>query len=80
VRPARSQWEQAKRAEIEACRRDLERARTALADLVDDRHGQGLEVEELEHLGPVSLEISRLRHRSTRLADELAAISAEWAA
>ena len=76
----RSRWEQSKRAEIAACERDLVRARDALTDLIDRSRERGLEVEELEDLGPVSLEIARLRHRSHRLADELAAISAEWVA
>ena len=76
----RSRWEASKRAEIAACERDLERARAALTDLIDRSRAVGLEVEELEDLGPVSLEIARLRHRGHRLADELAAISAEWAA
>ena len=75
-----SRWEEAKRAEISACARDLEHARTALTELIDRSRERGLEVEELEDLGPVSLEIARLRHRSHRLADELAAISAEWVA
>ena len=77
---ARSDRETAKRAEIQACRRELERARAALTDLVDRSHARGLDVEELEDLGPVSLEIARLRQRNERLADELAAIAAEWAA
>ena len=76
----RSEWELSKRAEIRACDRDLERARAALTDLVDRSHARGLDIEELEDLGPVSFEIARLRHRSHRLADELAAIAGEWAA
>jgi hypothetical protein len=75
-----SRWEQAKRDEIAACERDLERARDALTALIDRSREHGLEVEELEDLGPVSLEIARLRERSHRLADELAAIHGEWAA
>jgi hypothetical protein len=80
VRNAPSPWEQAKRAEIEACARDLQRARTALTELVDRSHARGVDIDELEHLGPASLEIAGLRRRGHRLADELAAISAEWAA
>lgn len=76
----RSRWEDAKRDEIAICERDLERARTALTDLVEGSRERGVEVEQLEDLGPVSLEIARLRHRGHRLADELAAISAEWVA
>ena len=72
--------ELAKRAEIAANERELDRARTALTELVDRSRERGLDLEELEDLGPVSLEINRLRHRNHRLADELAAISAEWAA
>ena len=70
----------AKRAEIEACARDLEDARAALTDLVDRSHARGLDVEELEDLGPASFEIARLRERSHRLADELDAIKGEWVA
>jgi hypothetical protein len=71
---------EAKRLEIEACARDLEHARAALTDLVDRSHARGLEVEELEDLGPVSFEIARLRQRGHRLADELAALKGEWVA
>jgi hypothetical protein len=80
VSVTRSRWEEAKRAEFEACARDLERARAALTDLVDCSHARGVEPEQLEVLAPVSLEIAGLRNRRRRLADELAAISAEWAA
>ena len=80
VRTSRSPVEEAKRAEIAACDRDLSRARTALTELVDDSRERGVEVGHLEDLAPVSLEIARLRIRGDRLADELAAISAEWAA
>ena len=71
---------QAKRVELEACARDLERARAALTDLIDRSHARGIDVEELEDLGPASLEIAALRRRSRRLAEELAALNAEWAA
>lgn len=77
---ALSVWELAKRAEIDACRRDLEQARAALTDLVGRSHARGHDVDTLEHLGPHSFEISRLRQRCDRLADELAAIAGEWAA
>jgi hypothetical protein len=75
---SRSEWVEAKRLELEECADDLERARAALTDLIDRSHARGLDVEELEDLGPVSLEIARLRHRGARLADELAAIRSEW--
>ena len=52
---SRSPWVEAKRLEIEACARDLEDARAALTDLVDRSHARGLDVEELEDLGPVEL-------------------------
>jgi hypothetical protein len=80
VGDALSDYELAKRAEIAACARDLERARAALTDLVGRTHARGHDVDPLEHLGPVSFEIARLRQRSDRLADELAAIAGEWAA
>lgn len=80
MRDARTEWELAKRAEIAACERDLERARAALTELVGRTHARGHDVDALEHLGPHSLEIARLRQRCDRLADELAAIAGEWAA
>ncbi len=67
-----------KRGELEACRRDLAGARAHLDQLVERSRTHGLEVEELEDLGPVSYESARLRLRDERLADELAAITAEW--
>jgi hypothetical protein len=76
----RTRWERDKRQELEACNADLVRARAALDTLIRHSHERGLDVEELEDLGPVSLEIARLRNRGHRLADELAAIHAEWAA
>ena len=75
-----SSWERAKRREIERCRTELAGARAPLDALVERSRTHGLEVEELEDLGPVSYEIARLRTRNERLADELAAITAEWAA
>ncbi len=75
---SRSPWIESKRLELEECADDLERARAALTDLVDRSHARGVDVEELEDLGPPSLEIARLRERSHRLADELAALKGEW--
>lgn len=80
VSEARSEWELAKRQEIAACERELVQARAALTDLIDRSHARGHDVDELEHLGPVSFEIARLRQRCDRLDDELAAIAGEWAA
>jgi hypothetical protein len=74
-----ARWEGRKREQLAHCRVDLERARADLDTLVRTSHSRGLDVEELEDLGPVSLEIARLRSRGERLADELDAISAEWA-
>ncbi len=76
----RTVWERTTRRQLEDCNADLVRARTALDQLIRRSREQGLDVEELEDLGPVSLEIARLRHRGHRLADELAAIHGEWAA
>ena len=80
VEAGRTRWERDKRRQLADCNADLVRARQALDTLIRDSHERGLDVEELEDLGPVSLEIARLRHRGHRLADELAAIHAEWAA
>ena len=73
-------WERAKREEISRCRRELAGARAHLDALVERGRTEGLEVEELEDLQPVSYEIARLRSVDERLLEELAAISAEWAA
>jgi hypothetical protein len=75
-----TRWEHAKRRELERCRRELAGARAHLDALVERSRTHGLEVEELEDLGPVTYEIARLRRRDERLTDELAAIAAEWAA
>ena len=80
VEAGRTRWERDKRRQLEDCNADLTRARAALDRLIRDSHERGLDVEELEDLGPVSLEIARLRNEGHRLADELAAIHAEWAA
>jgi len=73
-----TRWVRDKRGELERCRRDLAGARAHLDALVERSRTHGLEVEELEDLGPVSYEIARLRLRDERLVDELAAITAEW--
>jgi hypothetical protein len=73
-------FERAKRDEIARCRRELAGARAHLDALVERSRTEGLEVEELEDLQPVSYEIARLRRVDERLLEELAAISAEWAA
>ncbi len=75
-----TRWERDKRRELERCRRELAGARAHLDALVERSRTHGLEVEELEDLGPVSYQIARLRLRDERLVDELAAIHAEWAA
>ena len=73
-----TRWERAKRGELDRCRRELAGARAHLDELVERSRTHGLEVEELEDLGPVSYEIARLRREDERLIDELAAIHAEW--
>ena len=80
VEAGRTRWERDKRQQLEDCQADLERARASLDDLIQRSREQGLDVEELEDLGPVSLEIAGLRNRGHRLADELAAIRGEWVA
>ena len=70
--------EQAKGGPVDRRRRELAGARAHLDELVERGRTDGLEVEELEDLGPVSYEIARLRREDERLVDELAAIHAEW--
>ena len=77
---SRSPWVRAKRDEIEACARDLERARAALTDSSTAATRAASTSRSSRTSGPVSFEIARLRHRGHRLADELAAIKGEWVA
>jgi hypothetical protein len=78
VEAGASRWEREKRRQIDDCRADLERARASLDELIRRSRERGLDDEELEDLGPVSLKIAGLRHRGARLADELEAIKGEW--
>ena len=68
----------AKRGELQRCHEALTRARERLDELIEHSRDIGLDDDEAEDLGPVTIEIVRLRERSERLADELDAVAAEW--
>ena len=68
----------AKRSELRRCHEALTRARERLDELIARSRDAGLDDDEAEDLGPVTIEIVRLRERSERLADELDAVAAEW--
>ena len=69
----------AKSRELQRCHEALTRARERLDELIAHSRDIGLDDDEAEDLGPVTIEIVRLRERSERLADELDAVAAEWA-
>ena len=73
-------WERAKREELQECLVDLTAARTRLDDLVERTRQIGDHGDDLEVIGPISLEIAALRRLADRLEHELQAIAAEWAA
>ena len=73
-------WEQAKRDELRDCLTDLTAARTRLDELVERTRRIGDHGDDLEVIGPISLEIAALRRLADRLGNELEAIEAEWAA
>lgn len=68
----------AKQSELRRCHEALTRARERLDELIARSRDAGLDDDEAEDLGPVTIEIVRLRERSERLADELDAVAAEW--
>ncbi len=68
----------AKQGELRRCYEALTRARERLDELIARSRDAGLDDDEAEDLGPVTIEIVRLRERSERLADELDAVVAEW--
>jgi hypothetical protein len=67
-----------KREELERCDDALAGARSRL-DCAAERTREYPADRALDDLQPLSLEIARLRGRRARLADELAAVEAEWA-
>jgi hypothetical protein len=68
-----------KRIALATCNGLLTRACDELDDLLGRGATDGLEVEDVEDLGPLALRVIELRRRRNRLQDELAAISGEWA-
>ena len=73
-------WERDKREELEQCLADLTAARTRLDELVERTRLVGDHGDDLEVVGPISLDIASLRRLADRLEHELEAIAAEWAA
>ncbi len=69
---------QVKRDELERCDSALASIRQRLDDAAERTRTFPAD-RELDDLQPLSLEIARLRSRRERLADELAAVEAEWA-
>ena len=80
MRDAATTWERDKRDELEQCLVDLKSARARLDELVERTRRIGDHGDDLEVVGPISLEIASLRQLADRLGRELEAIAAEWAA
>ena len=67
-----------KRLAIANCNGLLIRATDELDDLLGRGSSTGLEVEDVEELGPLAQRVIDLRRHRRRLEAELRAISAEW--
>jgi hypothetical protein len=80
MRDGGTEWQRAKRDQLDETIADLTAARTRLDDLVERTRRIGDQGDDLEVIGPISLEISSLRRLADRLGHELDAIDAEWAA
>jgi hypothetical protein len=78
VAPTGARIERKKRLALANCTGLLVRACGELDDLIGRGASVGLEVEDVEELGPLALRVVQLRHRLDRLVAELQAISAEW--
>ena len=76
--PTGARIERKKRLALANCNGLLVRACDELDDLIGRGASVGLEVEDVEELGPLALRVVQLRHRRDRLVAELQAISAEW--
>jgi hypothetical protein len=79
VAPEGVQIERQKRLALANCNGLLIRACDELDDLIGRGASQGLDVEEVEDLGPLAMRVVQLRQRRRRLQAELHAIAAEWA-
>ena len=62
------------------CNGLLVRACDELDDLMGRGGTRGLEIEEIEDIGPLAIRIVELRRRRRRLEAELDAVTGEWAA
>ena len=67
-----------KRLAIANCNGLLVRACDELDDLLGRGSSTGLEIEDVEDLGPLAMRVIELRRRRRRLEAELRAISGEW--
>jgi len=79
VAPEQKRITREKRLALANCNGLLVRACDELDDLMGRGATRGLEIEEVEDLGPLALRVVQLRKRRRRLEAELAAISGEWA-
>lgn len=70
---------QRKRLALANCNGLLDRACDELEAMMGKGASDGLCVEEVEDLAPLTMRVFQLRERRRRLEDELQAISAEWA-
>jgi type VI protein secretion system component VasF len=75
-----TEWQRAKRDQLEQTVTELAAARAELDETVERSRRMGDQGDDLEVIGPISLEISSLRRLADRLGHELDAIDAEWAA
>jgi len=79
VAPEQKRITREKRLALANCNGLLVRACDELDDLMGRGATRGLDIEEVEDLGPLALRVVQLRKRRRRLEAELAAISGEWA-
>jgi hypothetical protein len=69
----------AKRMALATCNGLLIRACDELDELMNRGANSGLDVEEVEDIGPLAMRIVELRRQRRRLEAELHAITTEWA-
>lgn len=70
--------EREKRLALANCNGLLIQAVDQLDDLMGRGASEGLEIEDVEEMGPLALRVMHLQRRRRRLQAELAAISGEW--
>ena len=79
VAPAGMRITQEKRLALANCNGLLIRACDELDEQMGRGVSRGLQVEDVEELGPRALRVIELRRRRRRLEAELHAVSSEWA-